>query len=281
LASQGFRLAPSRLAALLSIADAGARAAVRASVVATVLTAVLAAYVAPAQAGPPFATDDPEPVERGGWEVNYALTGVRYHGGSTGFAPQVDANYGIGTGIQLHIQPQMAYATAPGSGSYGLGDTELGLKVRLTAAPSSDSDHDNGWMVSVYPLYEIPTGTASRGLGGGASSAYLPIWFQRTIGGWTTYGGGGYWINAGAGRRNAWAGGWVALYQWTDRLQLGCELYAETADSVGGQGSSRFNLGGSYALSKDYGLLFSVGRGIGAPASTEQFAYYLGLQVIY
>jgi hypothetical protein len=228
-------------------------------------------------AGPPFITDDPEPVAPGQWEVNNALTGTHSRGETGLFLPQEDINYGAASGVQLHVMPQMGYNASPGERSYSRGNTELGVKYRLT--PASDDEAD--WMVSLYPLYELSSHNASQTLGPGAASTYLPVWVQTTRGHWTVYGGGGYWINPGAGRQNAWAAGAVALYQFTPQLQLGGELFAQTAPSVESRGSLGFNLGGSYALSKDYGLLFSAGQGLSNVASSNQGSFYLGLQRKY
>lgn len=230
-----------------------------------------------AYAGPPFITDDPEPVDYQAWEVNYALTGSRDRNGTSAFLPQIDTNYGIASGVQFHVQPQLAYTSQGGSRAYGLGDTELGLKYRLT--PESENADD--WMASLYPLVEIPTGNASRNLGAGASSFYLPLWLQTSRNGWTTYGGGGYWVNNGPNAKNAWAGGWVALYQVTERLQFGGELLGKTADIPGGHGTTGFNLGGTYGLAKDYNLLFSAGRGLTNAADSNEKSVYLALQVLY
>ena len=63
----------------------------------------------PAQAGPPVATDDPEPPELSRWEINSALAGTPVHGGGDAALPVVDANYGAAPGFQHHIQPPMRY----------------------------------------------------------------------------------------------------------------------------------------------------------------------------
>jgi hypothetical protein len=47
------------------------------------------------------------------------------------------------------------------------------------------------------------------------------------------------------------------------------------------KGSSGFNLGGTYDLNENYHLLFSAGRGIQNAMDTNQFSYYLGLQLTY
>ncbi len=54
-------------------------------------------------------------------------------------------------------------------------------------------------MVGVFPFLEVPTGDEALGLGAGHYRGYLPVWFQKSSGDWTTYGGGGYWINHGNG----------------------------------------------------------------------------------
>lgn len=232
---------------------------------------------ATAWAGPPFLTDDPEPVEYQKWEVNYALTGTRARAETTAYLPQIDANYGVLPGVQLHLMPQISYLATTRMREYGLGNTELGIKYRLT--PESDPPED--WMVGVYPLYELSSGNALRFQGTGASSTYLPLWVQTKRGNWTVYGGGGYWINPGATRKNAWATGWVTLYQFTPKLQLGGEVFAQTASGVHDSSFTGFNLGGNYLLGADYSLLFSAGQGLTQVTSTNQGSYYLGVQRRY
>lgn len=229
-----------------------------------------------AHAGPPFVTDDPEPVSYREWEVNYALSANHNQGGSNAYLPQVDMNYGIAEGVQFHLQPQIAY-NHQSNRAFGLGDTELGLKYRLTP----ETEDRSQWMVSLYPLVEIPTGDSSRALGGGTSNQFLPIWFQTTRDHWTLYGGGGYWFNHANGSRNAWAGGWVALYRFTEHLQLGGEIYGKTAETLDGRSSVSFNLGGTYALAEGYNLLFSTGHGLSNVTANNQGTVYVALQVVY
>lgn len=272
------------------------------------LFAALMLGTSSAWAGPPFATDDPEPVPAHVWEINTALTGQRAQDGTAALLPLIDINYGLVSGVQLHLQPQATYVKtnavaansagtqrndpevdltdrlpqpgengAPSNTAYGLGDTEVGIKWRLT--PESENGDD--WMISVYPLAEIPTGNANRNLGAGAASFYLPIWFQRSFGRLTTYGGGGYWINRGTGSRNSWAGGWAALYEISESLQLGGEVFGKTADAVGQSGLVGFSLGGNYALGKDCALLFSAGRGLGGTTPNDLISAYLGLRISF
>ena len=241
------------------------------------LASLILGYAVEAISGPPFITDDPEPVAYQHWEANYALTGTQTSGGSQAFLPQADINYGVLPGVQLHVQPQLAYFQHAGMQAFGVGDTELGLKYRLTPADAPEED----WIVGVYPLVEVPSGRADRNLGVGTWREYVPLWVQTKRGPWIVYGGGGYWFNGGALGRNAWAGGAVTLYQVTPVLQLGGEYYFRTADTVGGHSASSFNLGGTKTLAKDYALLFSVGRGLTQVTTVNEASFYVGLQVLY
>src|SRR5437763_7995550 len=209
-------------------------------------------------AGPPFFTDDPEPVDFRAWEINYGATWLRAAGGSSGAIPGVDLNYGALPNVQLHAQPQFAYTRGPGGNAVGVGDLELGVKYRLTKL---DQPRDE-WMVAIYPMLELPTGSARRGLGAGNHSVYLPLWLQTTRGHWTVFGGGGYWLDYGVGARNAWAGGVTALYEVNERLQLGGELYGSTRHHVDEVTATGFSVGGVLQLRDGLALLFSAGHGV-------------------
>jgi hypothetical protein len=73
------------------------------------------------------------------------------------------------------------------------------------------------------------TGNTARDLGSGAIfHAGLPLWMQKDLGKWTTYGGGGYGINPGH-----WFVGWQHQRQITDKLTLGAELFHRSAFTTG------------------------------------------------
>jgi hypothetical protein len=66
--------------------------------------------------------------------------------------------------------------------------------------------------MGLFPVLEVPIGEENRGLGVGHWRGYLPLWVQKSFGDWTTYGGGGYWINHGNGTidRDNWYFGYSA-----------------------------------------------------------------------
>jgi hypothetical protein len=229
----------------------------------------------PAWAGPPFRTDDPEPVEYQHWEVYLFSTGTHVQGDTAGVLPAIEVNYGAAPNLQLHVVAPIAFDKLGGSGTrFGYGDTELGIKYRFI------EEDEKGWrpQVGVFPMEEAPTGNAARNLGAGHPREFLPLWVQKSIGDWTTYGGGGYWINPGAGNRNYWFFGWLLQRKITDKLTLGGEIFHQTADTVAGRDNTGFNLGGTYDFTENYHLLFSAGRGLQNTNSTNEFSSYLGFQ---
>jgi hypothetical protein len=244
------------------------------------VTAIVAPVARPTMvaAGPPFRTDDPEPVDYQHWEVYAFSTGTHLQGDINGILPGVEINYGAAPNLQLHVIAPLAFDKPAGSGMRtGYGDTEFGAKYRFL------QEDENGWLpqAGVFPLIEAPTGDARRGLGTGHTHAFLPLWIQKSFGDWTTYGGGGYWINPGGGNKNYWFAGWLLQRQVTKQLAIGGELFHQTAVTIGGHDSSGFNLGGIYDITDNHHILFSAGRGIQNASTTNQFSYYAGYQLTF
>jgi len=234
-----------------------------------------------AMAGPPYITDDPEPVELHHWEI-YAFSAGAFDGrGATGQGPALEVNYGAAPNLQLHLIAPLAYDAPPGSPmTMGIGDTELGFKYRFVTPGKDD------WFpqVGIFPLLEVPTGDARRGLGAGYVQGFIPVWIQKDLGKWTTYGGGGYWINPGPDNRNFWFAGWLLQRQVTDKLALGAEVFHTTSNQVGRPETTGFNLGGQYDFTDHYHLLFSAGQGgqlyavDAAAVSPRAETYYVAFQ---
>jgi hypothetical protein len=249
-------------------------------------TALVAAT--PAEAGPPFFTGDPETVAPDHWEAYLFSAGARSHGDTSGIGPSLEVNYGALPDLQLHIVTGMAYdapsasASQSGHTQIGVSDTELGVKYRFV-----DPEPEDWWpQIGIFPLLELPSGDASRGLGAGQVQAFLPIWAQKDFGAWTTYGGGGYWINPGPGNRNYWFTGWELQRHITEQLMLGGEVFYTTSSVVGRAGAVGFTLGGVYDFDEHFHLLFSAGRGglqfaVNNAVANNPWTYYLGLQWTY
>lgn len=232
--------------------------------------AILASLLCfPALAGPPFKTDDPVPVDLGHLEFYIFATGQRVPGESSGIGPASEFNYGILPDTQFHIAATWAYDRPEGATSqHGFGDMETGIKFRFL------HETDTRPQVSFYPLVEIPTGDADKGLGAGHTQVFLPIWIQKSFGPWTTYGGGGWWRNPGEGNRNWTFVGWLLQRDFGEHVTLGGEAFHTTASTLEGRASNGFDLGGQINLGEKHHLLFSAGRNVsGEPQSYFYFGY--------
>jgi hypothetical protein len=221
-------------------------------------------------AGPPFVTDDPEPVELHHWEVYIASHQEYDPSGNSGTLPHIELNYGAVPNLQIHLILPFAFRRPSGKNIMaGYGDTEIGVKYRFVQeAPDKP-------MAGAFPLVEIPTGNQNRGLSSGQFQFFLPIWIQKSWGDWTSYGGGGYNINPGQGNRNYWLFGWEIQKDLSQHLTIGGEIFGTTPMEENGDKEIDFNLGGQYNFDEGHHLLFSAGRSI---QGDVDLACYLAFQ---
>ncbi len=223
-------------------------------------------------AGPPYATDDPEPVEYRHWEFYLASQDYYYvRDGWSGTAPHFEVNYGVVPDVQLHLIAPLAFvAPINGSAHYGYGDTELGAKFRFV--------HESNWapQVGTFPFLEVPTGSRARDLGNGSALVFVPLWLQKSFGDWTTYGGGGPWFDTGGHHEHWWYLGWQAQRHVARALSIGAELFHLTPIGTVTRSDTRYNLGGVIDLGDTHHLLLSFGRSI---VGSVHFQGYVAWQV--
>jgi hypothetical protein len=125
-------------------------------------------------AGPPFVTDDPEPVDFQHWEIFFGTIYNRSGETYTGTAPLVDANYGIAPETQLTVVAPLSYASRPGrSFDYGPGDVNIGVKYRFVNETSRCPQ------IAIFPQIVFPTGDSSEDLGAGVTSVLKLPSLQR------------------------------------------------------------------------------------------------------
>lgn len=220
-------------------------------------------------AGPPFFTDDPEPVELHHWEL-YLASQLFYGGGDvSGTLPHFEVNYGGAPELQLHaILPLGIDHLSGGATRMGPGDIELGAKYRFV--------HEGDLLpqIGTFPLVELPTGDSERGLGAGGTQIFLPIWLQKSFGDWTTYGGAGYWVSFVPGGQSSWTFGWELQRKLSDNFTAGAEIVHHTASAPGGEGDSRFNLGLMIDLGALHHVLLSWGHTFTGPSEMQTYAAY-------
>jgi hypothetical protein len=220
-------------------------------------------------AGPPFATDDPFPLPLHTGELYLFATGGHGAGETiVDAAPGIEANFSFIQNSFLHlVAPLTLNHPSAGPSNYGVGDVETGFKWRFLEQSNNRPE------IGVFPLLVLPTGDEERGLGSEKTKLFLPVWLGKEMGPWTSYGGGGYWINPGDGNRDWWFTGLLVQRQVTDRLFLGGEVFHQTADADGASASTGVDLGGGFAVAGPYQVLFSAGRNI-QNVDVNQFSFY-------
>ena len=233
----------------------------------------LTALAALSWAGPPYQTDDPEPPEVGHWELYLSAYAAAEPHAAVGGVPQFEFNYGATEDLQLSVSPQAAFslpATGGAQGRWGLGDTEVGAKFRFlhedTVRPQA----------AFYPQVALPSGDAAQSLGNGKAQAFLPLWVQKSWGPWTSFGGGGVWINPGAGNRNWTFVGAALQRDLGERISVGAELFFHSADRDDDTNGLGSNLALLWHLNHDDHLVFSAGRDLGI--GNTLFMGYAGWQ---
>lgn len=231
-----------------------------------VILIVVSFVSAYAHAGPPFQTDDPEPVGFRHYEAYLFGTFDPAGGATFSQVPAVEFNWGAAPNLQVHLIVPGTYWSP--NGAYGIGDAELGIKYRFVQETS------NRPQVGVFPLVELPTGNSRLGLGNGQVWARVPLWVQKSDGPWTTYGGVGYQINHALGMKDSLFAGWLMQRQITKRLTLGAETYHQEAQTVVGRQSTFADAGGYYNVHQNLSLLFMMGHTVTGERHTVG---YLGL----
>jgi len=224
-------------------------------------------------AGPPFVTDDPEPVEYRHWEVYLAAQYKHDQDQDSSTLPHLEINYGLMPNVQIHLIAPLVYVKTEGASSqYGYGDTEMGVKFRFI------QETDYIPQVGIFPMVEFPTGDSEKGLGNGRTQYFLPVWLQKSWGPWTTYGGGGYWINPGEGNKDWWQFGWLIQRDINKTLTLGTELYYKTASTSDSNDTTGYTVGAIINITENHHILVSVGQDINGP---NYLSLYIGYQLTF
>ncbi|HEY2034180.1 MAG TPA: transporter [Rhizomicrobium sp.] len=230
-------------------------------------------FVTAAHAGPPYLTDDPEPTDNGHFETYAFDSGTSARdgaGGQTG----IDFNYGGAENLQLTAVLPLDYDAPKHHGIVsGIGNIELAAKYKFL------HQEDIGWDVAVFPRLFLPS--ASSRVGDHHASLLLPVWIGRNFGNWDTFGGGGCALNKGGGSKDYCLVGWVLTRQVLPELNIGAEIYHQTADTRGGKATTGVGIGAVYDLSINYHLMASWGPGIQNAAETNRYSWYAALQMTF
>lgn len=228
---------------------------------------------APAVAGPPYVTDDPEPTETGHWEVYGFVSGAHKPDGTEGDGG-LDINYGAARDLQLTLMLPMAYERGVGS-RVGFGDIEVAAKSLIL------HQDEKGWRpdIAIFPAISIPT--ATHHMGSGHVDVSLPVWAQKDFGPWQVFGGGEYTFHHGPGARDYWSEGLAVQRRLGERLAIGAEVYHHGADAIDAKPFTGLNLGVSLKLNPHWSVLAAGGPGLENPDEGGRYAFYLALKADY
>lgn len=235
-----------------------------------------------AQAGPPFQTDDPTPVDLGHYEfyIFGTVDGTPAELDPTG--PAFEFNWGAIPNVQIHAilpfgaaLPSNNPVYAPGGtgpSTYGLTDTELGVKYGFIKQTK------NRPQIGSFTMFEMPTGNSTKGLGVGRVWYKLPIWVEKEFGPWSLCGGVGYTVVPQTSYDNFLYGGFLVKREINKKLEMSAELFSHAREGFAAaqtQASTMIDAGGYYHFkSPGLQLLFAYGHSIAG--QTENYGY-LGL----
>ncbi|MGH7168756.1 MAG: transporter [Gemmataceae bacterium] len=223
------------------------------------------AWTTSAGAGPPYLSDDAEPTDDGHFEIYLFGNGTTTHddaGGQTG----IDFNYGAAPDLQLTATLPADYEYPTGGHlASGLGNVEFAAKYRFLHQESF------GWDVAIFPRVFLPSGSS---LGEHHASFLLPIWLEKDWDQWSTFGGGGCTVDRGQDSRDFCLAGWALTRRILPALQIGAELFHQTADTKDGRASTIFGVGATYDLNQYAHLMGYVGAGLQNAAATGSATWY-------
>lgn len=204
-----------------------------------------------AYAGPPYMTDDTEPPEPGHFEVYGPILEIEGRGSDYAGAFAAEVNYGAAQNLQLTLEIPVEYAHDTSGTKWGRGDIVAAAKYRFY------DDENSGWSLAAFPELSIPTG--SNGMGGDKIGAFLPVWFQKDSGAWSTFGGGGYAINPGAGNRDYWSGSLAVTRALSEDFTVGAEINLRGSDTEDGRATTRLGIGAVQNIVGPLRILASAG----------------------
>jgi hypothetical protein len=129
--------------------------------------------------------------------------------------------------------------------------------------------------IGSFTMFELPTGSYSRGLGIGHVWYKLPLWTYKKIGRWGLDGGAGYTVVPQTGYHNYPYGGFLVERNVNERLDLSVEVFSHGAEGPAApqtQSSTLIDAGGYYHF-KSPGLQFLFAYGHSIAGQTENYAY--------
>ena len=138
------------------------------------------AWASDAHAGPPFLTGDPDPADRGHWEISVGVVDERRPGEHLYGLPAFEINYGVAEGFEVSYESSWLRKTEDGAPSRtGYDNSIIGLKWRIL------EEEKHGVTLALKPEWEFRTPHSSavrNGLAEDENAFVLDLRVQKTVG---------------------------------------------------------------------------------------------------
>lgn len=218
-------------------------------------------------AGPPFFTDDPEPVAFRHYEIYAGAEYERDLDETSGSLPFVEVNFGAAPNLQLSADVPVVYTRASTEPiAYAVTSAEFGAKYRFVPEDAGRPQ------ISIYPQVVF----GSQGPNGRSTPQYfLPLWAQKSYGPWTIFGGGGRWFNTTLPNRDFWFSGLCVQHDLPGGAIVGAEIYHSTPETIDTSDRTAVGVGFIAPVGGLHAILGSFGRGI---HGDNVFAGYLAYE---
>lgn len=138
-------------------------------------------------------------------------------------------------------------------------------------------ENGQGWSLGVRPALTLPTGSESKGLGNGRSTASVALLSNLESGPWTWLANAGYTYNANklGDRKNLWSASTAVLYKLSEQWTLAADVGLSRAAEQGARSEKYGLLGAIYHANDDLDLDFGWRRSLGGSPT----AHTLGVGV--
>lgn len=238
------------------------------------MAAAWLALAGSAHAAHPLITDDTGTQGTGHWqfEANTDHTRVR-DGGVTQRELGANATLTYGLTETLDIAANLPWQRFSSTGVpsvSGVADATVQAKWRFY-------ENGQGWSLGVRPALTLPTGSESKGLGNGRSTASVALLSNLESGPWTWLANAGYTYNANklGDRKNLWSASTAVLYKLSEQWTLAADVGLSRAAEQGARSEKYGLLGAIYHANDDLDLDFGWRRSLGGSPT----AHTLGVGV--
>ena len=228
---------------------------------------------------PPLVSGDVPTADKGTFEL---YSGMRYQSENDSVNRQLPTSelvYGISD--RQEITFEIPYLSQ--QGERGFGDAVVGTKYIFIKEAKALPD-----IAGSFEL-KLPTGSTSRGLGGGAFGYDLRLRTQKTWGWFTVIGNVGYTVlgepkfgGASGQRDGLWFASFMQKWRVADKTSLLSEIYLETSEESGEPNRFAANVGFDTEIAHHLTFQAAVGKSLRADnRGGPDLRVYLGLHWVF